>query len=164
MRIVNFAKKEKKVFGNELSEKVRNVIRTTYVSFKWEPNEIRDFLIDEGKVEDISLENLTKYCKWLKRLYVIDTILWCASIIGIIVWCAFKCFHIGAEAGFERALHSDVYKEVAKQSRIHQLEVIRQGFLEDGKGVTKIDFTNGDTEYMISTFQAEVPEEWHGNV
>lgn len=165
--LFDIKKKEKKIFGMELSEATRDILKTFAINY----SEIGDntFKIINSLPEFVDVpvttlrEQYEKYAKIIYRRYIIKSV---AEIVGeyaaigiIIKNTVDIAYDAGINAGVKATLDTPVVKELQKQTRYRTFDDIYHEALNEGQAVITCDFDDGSyKKYIIATIQDEIPE------
>ena len=156
MKIFNYPKKEKKLFGKELPERTRNVTKTL-VKLGYD-NEIIVKLLKAMDIE-VPSENFDKYLKYIKHDLTFNDCLYFGAGVAIGIGTAYFIYKIGFADGVTKALDSDMYKDLIKDKVCDGKEQLINDILSDAAtkpqgcviGVGKIG-------YLVTKFVTERPD------
>ena len=171
MKIFNYEKKEKKLFGNELSSGHRALIRML-VKNGYTASQIKGFfeggVYKEEEIKEklpfIFNDNFEKYVKYIKRNRKIDDYLFIGTTCAILAGTAYLCYKIGENDGMQKLLDSDMYDKTST-SFIHLgkekmlKEIITDAATKPNGSIIRgtIDKT-GKFGYLVSKWVLDMPE------
>ncbi len=156
MKIFNYPKKEKKLFGKELPERTRNVTKTL-VKIGYDDERIMKLL--EAMDIEAPSENFDKYLKYIKHDFTFNDCLYIGAGVAIGIGAAYAIYKIGFADGTSKALDSDMYKDLITDKVCDGKEQLINDILSDA--VTKPGgcvVGVGKIGYLVTKFVTERPD------
>lgn len=156
MKIFNYPKKEKKLFGKELPEETRNMIKTL-INLSYDDTRIVELL--NAMDFEVPSENFDKYLKFIRHDLTFNNCLVIGAGIAIGVGTAYIIYKIGSADGVTKALNSDMYKDLVTEKVRDGKEQLLNDIL--GDAATRPEgcvVKAGKIGYLITKFVTERPE------
>ena len=165
--LFDIKKKEKKIFGTELSDSTREILTAFAIKYSEigeEHFEVLSVLPDFAEVPDnILREQYYKYAKVVYRRYILKSIagiaVETAALIVTVKNIADIAYDVGVKDGAKDALNTPAVKELEKQTKYRVFDDIYHEAQKEGQAVITCDFDDGShKEYIVATIQDEIPE------
>ena len=156
MKIFNYPKKEKKLFGKELPEETRNMIKTL-INLGHDDTRIVKLL--NAMDFEVPSENFDKYLKFIRHDLTFNNCLFIGAGIAIGVGTAYIIYKIGSVDGVTKALDSDMYKDLVAEKVRDGKEQLINDILSDA--VTRPEgcvVRAGKIGYLVTKFVTERPD------
>lgn len=159
--VFSIKKKEKKIFGMELSETTRAVITTfakNGAGLTEEEFEVVSCLHDFDNVPDDVLKGeVLRYIKVIRRRIIICAILSVVFEAGFLYSLFDLMIAYGESRGMKKVLNSDAYKQLQEDARIRMLDSMYEDCKHSDVSVATIVYDDGKEEYLVSTLQDTDP-------
>ena len=161
--LFSIKKKEKKIFGMELSETTRAVITTfakNGAGLTEEEFEVISCLHDFDNVpDDILKEEVLRYIKVIRRRIIICTILSVVVEAGFLYSIFDLMIAYGEKRGMEKVLNSDAYKQLQEDAKQELLDDMYQTckHTDENMSVVTLNHDDGSQEFLVATMQDTDP-------
>lgn len=159
--VFSIKKKEKKIFGMELSETTRDVITTfakNGVGLTEEEFEVVSCLHDFDNIPDNVLkEEVLKYIKVIRRRIIICAILSVVVEAGFLYSIFDLMIAYGESRGMKAVLNSDICDRIQNDVKIRMLDSMYEDCKHSDVSVATIVYDDGKEEYLVSTLQDTDP-------
>jgi hypothetical protein len=160
--LFDIKKKEQKIFGFELSDGTRAVIKMLSEGSKTpvsEAMEVVSICKEFDQIPDDELEkDLEKYMKIIRRRYIIRNIADIGFTCGTIAYTSYLCYNLGVTSGVKAALSSDAYNNVRDNAKEELLDELETKALEDGQAAVKHNLNDGSERWLVCHVENEKPE------
>ena len=167
--LFSIKKKEKKIFGTELSDTTRSILRT----FAFESG--GDLTLDDEQLEvicglpdfrevpdEIIKKEYEQYAKIVRRRWLIKSIF---EIVFETIVVGYTCkkaidraFDKGVEAGAKETLNTPALKELRKDIQYRIIDDMYHEAQQDGISVITCNHDGETKEYLVTTIQDTYPE------
>jgi len=159
--VFSIKKKEKKIFGMELSETTRAVITTfakNGAGLTEEEFEVVSCLHDFDNVPDDVLKGeVLRYIKVIRRRIIICAILSVVFEAGFLYSIFDLMVAYGESRGMKTVLNSDICDRIQNDARIRMLDSMYEDCKHSDVSVATIVYDDGKEEYLVSTLQDTDP-------
>lgn len=159
--VFSIKKKEKKIFGMELSETTRAVITTfakNGAGLTEEEFEVVSCLHDFDNVPDDVLNGeVLRYIKVIRRRIIICAILSVVFEAGFLYSIFDLMVAYGESRGMKTVLNSDICDRIQNDARIRMLDSMYEDCKHSDVSVATIVYDDGKEEYLVSTLQDTDP-------
>lgn len=159
--VFSIKKKEKKIFGMELSETTRAVITTfakNGAGLTEEEFEVVSCLHDFDNIpDDVLKEEVLRYIKVIRRRIIICAILSVVFEAGFLYSIFDLMIAYGESRGMKMVLNSDVCDRIQNDARIRMLDSMYEDCKHSDVSVATIVYDDGKEEYLVSTLQDTDP-------
>lgn len=159
--VFSIKKKEKKIFGMELSETTRAVITTfakNGAGLTEEEFEVVSCLHDFDNVPDDVLNGeVLRYIKVIRRRIIICAILSVVFEAGFLYSIFDLMVAYGESRGMKTVLNSDICDRIQNDARIRMLDSMYEDCKHSNVSVATIVYDDGKEEYLVSTLQDTDP-------
>lgn len=159
--VFSIKKKEKKIFGMELSETTRTVITAfakNGAGLTQEEFEVVSCLHDFDSIPDNVLKGeVLRYIKVIRRRIIICAILSVVVEAGFLYSLFDLMVAYGESRGMKTVLNSDICDRIQKDARIRMLDSMYEDCKHADVSVATIVYDDGKEEYLVSTLQDTDP-------
>ena len=162
--LFSIKKKEKKIFGFELSDTSRSVIvgfaKSNNTELTDDQFDVISCLHDFDEVSDsIARSEVNKYIKVIRRRILICNILSFLFEAGILYTMFDLMIAYGEKRGMEKTLNSDAYKKLQEDARQALLDDMYEDckHTDENMAVVTLNHDDGSQEFLVATMQDTDP-------
>ena len=161
--LFSIKRKEKKIFGMELSETTRTVIiafAKNGAGLTEEEFEVVSCLHDFDCIPDDVLKGeVLKYIKVIRRRIIICAILSVIVEAGFLYSVFDLMIAYGEKRGMEKTLNSDAYKQLQEDAKLELLDNMYEDckHTDENMSVVTLNHDDGSQEFLVATMQDTDP-------